>query len=142
VRKWQKTDVFAAGKSYQRVGRYARSAKLNSAALKTSLAQETVYTITHALETLINMAQNRKRYSMDIKCKRKGEETRKKIYDFIKSYTQEKHYSPTIREIGEGVGLTSTCTIYSQLHKLQEMGVLAMEEYKPRTIRLLSELVE
>ena len=73
---------------------------------------------------------------------RKGKETRKKIYDFIKAYIQENQYPPTTREIGEGVGLTSTNTIYNQLHNLKDMGVITFLEAQPRTIRILSYLIE
>ena len=73
---------------------------------------------------------------------KQGKETRKKIYDFIKAYIQENQYPPTTREIGEGVGLSSTNTIYSQLHKLKEMGVITFLEAQPRTIRILTDLIE
>ena len=76
------------------------------------------------------------------KATRNGKETRKKIYDFIKSYIQENQYPPSTREIGEGVGLSSTNTVYTQLHKLKEMGVITFLEGQPRTIRILSDLIE
>ena len=79
---------------------------------------------------------------MNKQATRNGKETRKKIYDFIKAYIQENQYPPTTREIGEGVGLTSTNTIYNQLHKLKEMGVITFLEAQPRTIRILSDLIE
>lgn len=79
---------------------------------------------------------------MDNKAIKKGKDTRKKIYDFIKAYIQENQYPPTTREIGDGVGLASTNTIYNQLHKLKEMGVITFLEGQPRTIRILSEFVE
>lgn len=72
----------------------------------------------------------------------KGKETRKKIYEFIKKYIQENQYPPSTREICEGVGLSSTNTVNTQLHKLREMGVISFLEAQPRTIRILSELVE
>ena len=73
---------------------------------------------------------------------RNGKETRKRIYNFIKAYIQENQYPPTNREISEGVGLQSTNTVYNQLHKLQEMGVISFVEKQPRTIRRLSDLIE
>ena len=73
---------------------------------------------------------------------RNGKQTRKKIYEFIKAYVQENQYPPSTREIGEGVGLSSTNTIYNQLHNLKEMGVITFLEGQPRTIRIIGELVE
>ena len=74
--------------------------------------------------------------------KKQGKVARKKIYDFIKSYIQKNKYAPTVREISEGVGLKSTSTIHMHLSKLKYMGVLTYEEKKPRTIRILRELIE
>lgn len=74
---------------------------------------------------------------------KKGAETRKKIYDFIKAYIQENTYPPSIREICEGTGLSSTNTVYTHLTKMVTMGAITMQEGKPRTIRLLmDDLIE
>jgi repressor LexA len=59
-----------------------------------------------------------------------------KIYNFIYEFIQEKEYSPTIREIAAGTGLSSTETIHSHLKTLKEKGMLTFEPWKPRTIRL------
>ncbi len=72
----------------------------------------------------------------------KGKENRKKIYDFIKAYIQEKSYPPSFREIGAGTGIKSMATIHYQLHKLEHMGVISMEEGSPRTLRVLTDLIE
>lgn len=74
--------------------------------------------------------------------KQQGKETRKKIYDFIVSYIQEKQYPPSYREICEGTGIKSTCGVHDHIHKLVEMGVISMECDKPRTIRVLTDLIE
>lgn len=73
---------------------------------------------------------------------KQGKQTRKKIYDFIVSYIKENEYPPTVREIGDGTGISSTSTVHTQLTKLQDMGVISTKENAPRTIRVLSELVE
>lgn len=72
----------------------------------------------------------------------KGKQTRKKIYDFIVSYIQENEYPPTVREIGDGTGIKSSSTVYTHLVKLQDMGVISTKEFAPRTIRVLSDLIE
>lgn len=73
---------------------------------------------------------------------KKGVQTRKKIYDFIKSYIKEKQYPPSIREIGEGVGIKSVSTTSLHLYKLKDMGVIDFLEGQPRTIRVLTDLIE
>lgn len=78
----------------------------------------------------------------DKTAKKKGNENRKKIYDFIKSYIKEKSYPPSFREIGAGTGIKSMCTIHYQIHKLESMGVISIEEGSPRTLRILTDLIE
>lgn len=48
-------------------------------------------------------------------------ETTEKIYEFCKSYIDEHGYAPTIREIGSGVGLKSTSTVYTHMQRLFKM---------------------
>lgn len=70
----------------------------------------------------------------------KGTETRKSIFEFIKNYVKENQYPPTFREIGVAVGIKSTNTIYCHMHKLQEMGVVVLDESRARTIKIVGEL--
>ena len=41
-------------------------------------------------------------------------------YEFIKSYIESKGYPPTIREIGDAIGIKSTSTVSYYLDKLEE----------------------
>ena len=59
----------------------------------------------------------------------------KEIYDFIISYMKENLFSPTVREIGMGVGLKSTSSVYTHLKNLQKHKLITMRESEPRTIR-------
>ena len=43
--------------------------------------------------------------------------TTEKIYDFCKSYIDEHGYAPTIREIGKGVGLSSTSVVHRPMQR-------------------------
>ena len=64
-------------------------------------------------------------------------ETRKKIYDFIVAYIQEHCYSPTVRKIGDGVGLKSTNTAWNHLRKMFDSGMIETDaECAPRAIRV------
>lgn len=58
------------------------------------------------------------------------------VLDYVKSYLKNKGYSPTIREICEGVGLHSTSTVHGHLHRLKEKGLLSSEDYRTRTMRV------
>ena len=57
------------------------------------------------------------------------------IYEYIIGYMEKNLFSPTVREICEGVGLKSTSSVYSYLKKLEENGYITTREAEPRTIR-------
>jgi repressor LexA len=60
----------------------------------------------------------------------------RRIVDFIKKTVSERGYPPTVREIGEAVGLTSSSSVHSQLANLERRGLLHKDPTKPRAIGL------
>jgi len=58
------------------------------------------------------------------------------ILAFIKEFVRENGYSPSIREIGDAVGLKSTSSVHYQLGRMQEEGLLDAVGAKNRTITL------
>jgi len=46
------------------------------------------------------------------------------ILDFIKKYMKKNGTVPSIREIGEGVGLYSSASVYSHFNKLNDLGYI------------------
>lgn len=69
---------------------------------------------------------------------RQGEQVRESIVEAIKSYIQEHGYAPTVREIGEMVGLKSTSSVQSHLTRLFSEGKLETDAGpgSPRAIRV------
>ena len=63
-------------------------------------------------------------------------ERQRGILDFIQSETQRRGYPPSVREIGEAVGLTSTSTVHAHLASLQRLGYLRRDPTKPRAIEV------
>ena len=59
-----------------------------------------------------------------------------RIYDFLVSYIQSKGYPPSVREIGEAVGLKSPSTVHFHLKHLEEAGVIEKGAGKGRAITL------
>lgn len=53
-----------------------------------------------------------------------GDRVRNKILKFIINYITTYGYSPSYKEIGEAVGLSSTSTIHSHLNKMLETGMI------------------
>jgi repressor LexA len=58
----------------------------------------------------------------------------RKILAMIRETVAEHGYPPSIREIGEAVGLTSPSSVHSQLEALQRKGFIRRDPTKPRTI--------
>jgi repressor LexA len=61
---------------------------------------------------------------------------RRQMLDFIASCLRDRGYPPSVREIGEAVGLTSTATVHTHLAVLQREGFLVRDPTKPRAIRV------
>jgi repressor LexA len=58
------------------------------------------------------------------------------IFEFIKRYSAQNGYPPTVRDIGKAVGLASSSTVHAHLANLEKLGVLRRDPSKPRAIEL------
>lgn len=61
------------------------------------------------------------------------------ILDFIKQQVNQKGYPPSVREIGEAVGLASSSTVHGHLARLEKKGLIRRDPTKPRAIEILTE---
>ncbi|XEC92593.1 transcriptional repressor LexA [Paenibacillus tarimensis] len=61
------------------------------------------------------------------------------ILDFIKNEVREKGYPPSVREIGEAVGLASSSTVHGHLDRLEKKGLIRRDPTKPRAIEILEQ---
>jgi repressor LexA len=69
-------------------------------------------------------------------------ERQRKILEFIKSFTLDNGYPPTIREIGEAVHISSTSVVNYNLNALQKEGHIMRDRTVSRGIRLAESLQE
>jgi repressor LexA len=60
-----------------------------------------------------------------------------RIMDVIKDSMLNRNYAPSMREIGEAVGLSSTASVSHQLNKLELLGFISRDPRRPRTIDVL-----
>ena len=60
-----------------------------------------------------------------------------KIYDFIRDFSRDYGYPPTVREIGEHLGLKSPSTVKFHLDNLRAAGLIQWDGGKTRSITLL-----
>ncbi|WP_128660742.1 transcriptional repressor LexA [Paenibacillus sp. 598K] len=61
------------------------------------------------------------------------------ILEFIKTEVKEKGYPPSVREIGEAVGLASSSTVHGHLDRLEKKGLIRRDPTKPRAIEILDQ---
>jgi repressor LexA len=61
---------------------------------------------------------------------------RREILEFIAAQLRARGYPPSVREIGEAVGLTSSSTVHAHLTTLQRQGYLRRDPTKPRAIEV------
>lgn len=65
-----------------------------------------------------------------------SEEKLIKVMDYIRKFSEENGYTPSVREIGKECEIKSTATVYSYLKKLQEKGYLNKANNKKRSVTL------
>ena len=63
-------------------------------------------------------------------------EKKRQILECIERSLRDRGYPPSVREIGEAVGLTSSSTVHAHLASLQELGYLRRDPTKPRAIEV------
>jgi repressor LexA len=61
---------------------------------------------------------------------------RRQILEFIDKQMRDNGFPPSVREIGEAVGLTSSSTVHSHLETLQRQGFLRRHTAKPRAMEV------
>ena len=60
----------------------------------------------------------------------------REVLEIIERHMQQRGYPPSVREIGEAVGLTSPSTVHAHLAALQKHGYLHRDPTKPRAIEV------
>ena len=68
-----------------------------------------------------------------------GPDTRYRMLQVIDGFRRQHGYAPTLRYIGDQVGIESTSTIHRQIGMLEDGGLLEHDEYKARSYRLTDE---
>ena len=66
----------------------------------------------------------------------------REIFDFIKRYSANHGYPPTVRDIGRAIGLTSSSTVHAHLANLEKLGLLRRDPSKPRAIEIIVDRVQ
>ena len=67
-------------------------------------------------------------------------ERQTKILDYIRYVTKVRNYPPSVREIGEAVGLSSSSTVHNHLNQLERRGLIKRDASKSRTVQLVADM--
>lgn len=62
-----------------------------------------------------------------------------RILDYIRYVTRVRNYPPSVREIGEAVGLSSSSTVHNHLNQLERRGLIKRDPSKSRTVQLVQD---
>ena len=65
-----------------------------------------------------------------------SEEKLTKVMDYIRKFTEENGYTPSVREIGKECGIKSTATVHSYIERLQTRGYLSKTDNKKRAVTI------
>lgn len=63
----------------------------------------------------------------------------RRVLEFVRGFIEEKGYPPSVREIGDGVGMASSSTVHGHLARLEEKGYIKRDPAKSRTIDLIDQ---
>ena len=67
-------------------------------------------------------------------------ERQTKILDYIRRVTRDRSYPPSVREIGENGGLSSSSTVHNHLNQLERRGLIKRDPSKSRTVQLVQDV--
>lgn len=73
---------------------------------------------------------------------RQVSEKQNEIYEFLKTYTDNKGYPPSVREICEAVGLKSTSSVHGHLKRLESKGLIKRDPTKPRALEIIDNSIK
>lgn len=72
--------------------------------------------------------------------KRQVSGRQEQILDYIREVTRARNYPPSVREIGEAVGLSSSSTVHNHLNQLERLGLIRRDPTKSRTVQLVEQV--
>ena len=67
-------------------------------------------------------------------------ERQTRILDYIRYVTKVRNYPPSVREIGEAVGLSASSTVHNHLNQLERRGLIKRDPSKSRTVQLTADI--
>jgi repressor LexA len=65
-----------------------------------------------------------------------------RILEYIRHVSRTRNYPPSVREIGEAVGLSSSSTVHNHLNQLERRGMIRRDPSKSRTVQLVKDIRE
>lgn len=69
----------------------------------------------------------------------KATDKQQRVLDYVKEQIKEQGYAPSVREICKALDLKSTSTVHGYLARLKKKGLIAKDDMKSRTIKLVDD---
>lgn len=66
-------------------------------------------------------------------------EQQQKVLDYIREHIAAKGFPPSVREIGDAIGLSSSSTVHGHLNRLEEKGYIRRDPTKPRAMEVVGD---
>ena len=89
------------------------------------------------MAALMDIGQLAARLRAEIGTDRVLTDRQQQIWNYLVEYVDQHGYPPTVREIGEHVGLASPSTVHAHLANLERAGLLKRDPTKPRALELI-----
>src|SRR5437868_3532075 len=85
----------------------------------------------------VDLPKPKKRTEMTSKLTDQLTDRQAKILEYIRYQNKVRNYPPSVREIGEAVGLSSSSTVHNHLNQLERRGLIRRDPSKSRTVQLV-----
>lgn len=73
---------------------------------------------------------------------KRNPQRRIEIISYIVAFKLVHQYSPSVREIGQAIGITSTSTVHGHLERMRRDGLIETNANNPRTLRVTGEALK
>src|SRR5947207_13187919 len=87
----------------------------------------------------VDLPEPKKQTEMTSKLTDQLTDRQAKILEYIRYQNKVRNYPPSVREIGEAVGLSSSSTVHNHLNQLERRGLIKRDPSKSRTVQLVAD---
>src|SRR5947207_21401 len=87
----------------------------------------------------MGLASSAQHFSTRLQLNEELSDRQSRILEYIRHVSRTRNYPPSVREIGEAVGLSSSSTVHNHLNQLERRGLIRRDPSKSRTVQLVQD---